>query len=122
VKTFVAVAAAIAIVAACRRSQQETAPIMRHDLSEMRKAIRDFRADKGRPPKTLNELAQMHYLARIPTDPVTRAADWRVVTEESVRVDEFSSSAPARPAAAGIVDVHSAASGTDANGKPWSEY
>jgi general secretion pathway protein G len=117
-----AVAAALAIVAACGRSEQVTAAqMMQQDLSEMRKAIRDFRADKKRHPKTLNELVQAHYLRMIPKDPVTRASDWRVVTEEPVRVDDFTRAVPP-PAAGGIVDVHSAAAGTDANGKPWSEY
>jgi len=121
-RNALAVAAALAIVAACGRSEQATtAQMMQQDLSEMRKAIRDFREDKKRHPKTLTELMQTHYLRMIPKDPVTRAADWRVVTEEPVRVDDFTRAAP--PAAAGgIVDVRSAAPGTDANGKPWSEY
>ena len=87
----------------------------------MRRAIRDFRVDKGRPPKTLNELAP-RYLRAIPKDPVTGASDWRVVTEESVRVDDFRRGTRPPPAAAGIVDVRSSAPGTDSNGKPWSEY
>ena len=84
------------------------------------KAIRDFREDKHRPPKSLNELVQAKYLRSIPRDPVTGGADWRVVTEQSVRIDDFSGTPP--PAAPGIVDVRSAAPGTDSNGKPWSEY
>jgi hypothetical protein len=94
---------------------------MRQDLSEMRKAIRDFRAEKHRPPKTLFELVEEHYLRIIPRDPVTNNANWRVVTEQAVRIDDFSGSPPP-PAAPGIVDVRSAAPGTDPNGKPWSEY
>ena len=121
-RNALAVAAALAIVAACGRSEQATtAQIMHQDLSEMRKAIRDFREDKKRHPKTLNELVQTHYLRMIPKDPVTGLADWRVVTEEPVRIDDFTHAAPPA-AAAGIVDVRSAAPGTDANGKPWSEY
>ena len=88
----------------------------------MRKAIRDFRSAKGRPPKTLNELTQARYLQAIPRDPVTGSANWRVVTEESVRVDDFRRGAPPLAASTSIVDVRSAAPGTDANGKPWSEY
>jgi general secretion pathway protein G len=121
VKRSVAVAAAIAIVAACGEPKPTRSDVMRQNLSEIRKAIRDFRADKHRPPKTLNDLVQAKYLHAMPTDPVTGAADWRVVMEQSVHVDDFSG-APASPPAIGIVDVHSAASGTDSNGKPWSEY
>lgn len=114
---------AVAIVAAlaCGRSQQATAAALRQDLSEMRKAIRDFRRDQGHPPRALNELVAARYLREIPKDPVTGMADWRFVTEEPVRIDDFKSGAPA-PSAAGIVDIHSNAAGTDASGRPWSEY
>lgn len=114
-----AVAAAIAIVAACGRPHPSTAEVMQHNLSEMRKAIRDFRADKHRPPTTLKELVP-RYIASIPSDPLTGAADWRTVTEEPVRLNEFRSALPL--VVSGIVDVRSAAPGTDSNGKPWSEY
>jgi general secretion pathway protein G len=117
----VAVAAAIAIVAACGAPKPRLSDAMRQDLSEMRKGIRDFRADKHRPPKTLDELVQARYLHSIPKDPLTGAPDWHIVTEQSVRIDDFSG-APAIPPTTGIVDVRSAASGTDSNGKPWSEY
>ncbi len=120
-KRSVAVAAAIAIVAACGEPKPARSDIMRQNLSEIREAIRDFRADKHRPPKTLNELVQAKYLYSMPKDPITGAADWRVVTEQSVSVTDFSG-APAVTPATGIVDVHSAAPGTDSNGKPWSEY
>jgi hypothetical protein len=93
---------------------------MQQNLSGMRRAIRDFRTKNGRPPKTLHELVPK-YLPAIPKDPVTSGADWRVVTEESVSVNDFSG-APAVPRASGIVDIRSAAPGTDSNGKPWSEY
>ena len=115
-----AVAAAIAIVAACGEPKPTRSDAMRHNLSEMRKAIHDFRADKHRSPTSLNELVQTNYLHTLPMDPITLKADWHVVTEQSVTVGEFGK-APA-PAAPSIVDVRSSAPGTDPNGKPWSEY
>ena len=118
-KTSVAVAAAIAIVAACGEPKPTTSDVMRQNLSEMRKAIRNFRANNHRPPTTLKELVP-RYIVSIPNDPVTGAPDWRTVTEAPVRLDEFRQSLPL--VASGIVDVHSAAPGTDPNGKPWSEY
>ena len=120
-KTSVAVAAAIAIVAACGEPKPAKSDVMRHNLTEMRKAIRDFREDKHRSPKSLNELVQAKYLHSLPKDPITGAADWHVVTEQPVRIDDFSGTPPP-PAAPAIVDVRSSASGTDPNGKPWSEY
>jgi type II secretory pathway pseudopilin PulG len=114
-------AAALIVIVGCGRSQQATSATMRQDLAEMRTAIRDYRRDKGHPPRALNDLVASRHLRTIPKDPVTGAGDWRVVTEEPVRVDDFTGGAPPPPAG-GIVDVHSIAAGTDANGKPWSEY
>ena len=119
-KKSVAVAAAIAMIAACGEPKPAKSDIMRHDLSEMRKAIRDFRQDKHRAPQSLDELVQAKYLRGLPKDPITGAADWHVVTEQAVAVTEFGGAPP--PAAPSIVDVRSSASGTDPNGKPWSEY
>jgi len=115
-------AAALIFVFGCSRSQQATSAMMRHDLAEIRKAIRDYRQDKGKAPRGLQDLVATHYLRDLPKDPVTGAADWRVVTEEAVRVDDFTTSGATPPSAAGIVDVHSSAPGTDANGRHWSEY
>ena len=88
----------------------------------MRKAIHDYRHDKGQPPHALSDLVIGRYLREIPKDPVTGSADWRTVTEEAVRIDDFTTGGAPPPSSAGIVDVHSNASGTDGNGKPWSEY
>ena len=96
--------------------------MLRHDLLDMREAIRDFQRDKHREPQNLNELVSAHYLRVVPKDPITGAADWREVTEQPVRVDDFSSGAPPPSTAPGLVDVRSSAPGRDANGKAWSEY
>jgi general secretion pathway protein G len=115
-------AVALIVITGCGRSQQATSAMMRQDLAEMRKAIRDYRRDKGHPPRALNELVASRYLRGIPKDPLTGAGDWRVVTEEPVRVDDFMTGGAPQSSAAGIVDIHSSAVGRDANGKPWSEY
>jgi hypothetical protein len=96
--------------------------MLRQDLLVMRKAIRDFQHDKHRPPHDLDELVASRYLVRIPKDPMTGAADWRVTTEESVRVDDFSSGTQPPASGARMVDIHSSAPGRDADGKAWSEY
>jgi general secretion pathway protein G len=122
VKRVGAVTAALIVIVGCGRSQQEISTAMQQDLAGMRKAIRDYRRDTGHPPRALNDLVASRYLREIPRDPVTGAADWRVVTEESVHVDDFMTRGAPPPSEAGIVDVHSSAPGSDANGKPWSEY
>lgn len=50
---------------------------LHQDLSEMRKAIDDYTADKDAGPSSLDDLVQAGYLHQIPNDPITRDPDWR---------------------------------------------
>jgi general secretion pathway protein G len=117
------VAATLVALLFCQREkhQQAISVAMAQRLTEMRKAISHFRAEHRRPPASLDELVKNRYLRTIPLDPVTGAKDWRVTMEESVAVDDFKAQARGS-VPQGIVDVHSAAPGTDGHGKPWSEY
>lgn len=100
----------------------QRAAALRQTLATMRKAIRDFHAREGRYPRTLQELVPK-YMRAIPVDPVTGSATiWRVTTEETVQPSsDFSSAAPAKTESY-IIDVHSGASGLDANGHPFADY
>jgi len=115
--------ALVLLLAACRESheRENREAALRHDLVEMRKAIADFRADKGRGPHSLEELKTAKYLVNIPKDPITNLADWRVTTEAAVRNDDFAGSA-APAAEPEVIDVHSRAPGRDSSGKLYSDY
>lgn len=104
------------------KREQALREAMHNDLTEMRRAIRDFWARNKRLPRTLQELVAAHNLTAIPEDPVTRKADWHAVTEQQVRGDDFAGAPAAPPSHPGVADVRSAAPGTDGNGKAWSEY
>jgi general secretion pathway protein G len=95
---------------------------LRQNLQIMRKAIADFRAAEGRYPRKLGELVPK-YLRAIPVDPVTgETSTWRVTTEETVQPSsDFTKETPPKSDQY-IVDVHSGASGKDANGKPFADY
>lgn len=120
-----AAALALLLVLACRgehhdhRKAREAA--LAHNLFEMRKAIADFRADKGRGPHSLSELKTAHYLRDIPADSITGSRIWRVTTEEAVRNDDFVSGAAPKPEPE-VVDVHSRAVGRDSAGKLYADY
>jgi general secretion pathway protein G len=118
----VLIAAMVALVS-CNRgpSSEQLSAAMRQDLGLMRKAIRDFRTSQKRHPAKLDDLVRHKFITRIPNDPVTGTANWHLVTEEPVSVDEFKSGTRSH-VSTGIVDVRSAAPGRDARGKPWSEY
>jgi general secretion pathway protein G len=99
----------------------QRAAALKDNLSVMRKAIRDFHAREGRYPRSLQELVPK-YLRRIPRDPVTGDAAWRLTTEQTVQPgSDFSTAAPAKTETY-IIDVHSSAEGKDANGKPFADY
>lgn len=72
---------------------------LRHDLQVMREAVEQFTLDKQAAPQSLDDLVTAHYLREIPTDPITRQKDWRVVSEDILLSPEQSST--------GITDVFS---------------
>lgn len=85
------------------------------DLFQMRKAIDEYYADKGKYPADLGALVSDKYLRSIPTDPFTGTADtWQPVQSD---ID------PGNPAAeAGISDVKSGSEQTGLDGKPYAEW
>ena len=95
---------------------------LRQNVQTMRKAIADFRAAEGRYPRDLAELVPK-YLRAVPVDPVTESAStWRVTSEETVLPSSDFTTDAAPKTEKYIVDVHSGASGKDANGKPFADY
>jgi general secretion pathway protein G len=88
---------------------------LKEDLFQMRKAIDEYYADKGKYPSDLQTLVTEKYLRSIPPDPFTRSADtWQEIQSDSD---------PANPAAEpGIWDVKSGADQTGSDGKLYSEW
>jgi len=85
------------------------------DLFQMRKAIDEYYADKGKYPTDLQTLVSDKYLRSIPPDPFTNSAEsWQQIPSEPDA---------ANPAAEpGISDVKSGSDQTGLNGKPYSEW
>jgi len=46
------------------------------DLCILRDAIDNYTADRQKPPRSLDDLVEAHYLREIPVDPITRKKDW----------------------------------------------
>ena len=91
-----------------QKAQLETA--LRDNLAQLRKTIEMFHKDNGRYPHSLNELVP-NYLRKIPPDPMTGSASWRLTTEETVQVSDDFSSSTAPKSESVIIDVHSSAPG-----------
>ncbi|PYQ29300.1 MAG: hypothetical protein DMF56_13610 [Acidobacteria bacterium] len=92
------------------REQQQRAVALHDTLVQLRKTIDNFHADKGRYPHSLLELVP-DYLRRIPVDPMTNSANWRLTTEESVAVSDDFTTGTATKSESVVIDVHSSAPG-----------
>lgn len=84
---------------------------LRTDLRLLREAIDKHRADTGRLPESLQQLAQARYLRAVPVDPITDRADtWLLVA------------APDGATAGGVYDVRSGAPGVARDGSSYSNW
>jgi general secretion pathway protein G len=89
--------------------------VLRADLHQMREAIDQYYADKGRYPDTLEALVSETYLRSIPVDPFTNSStSW-----QTVAADPQPGAVTASP---GIYDVKSTADGTGLDGSRYSDW
>ena len=80
------------------------------NLVTMRDSIDKYYGDHGRYPAGLETLVTDKYIREIPADPITESTEtW--VTAPSKEIDS-----------PGVYDVHSGATGTGLNNKPYSEW
>lgn len=86
---------------------------LRDDLFQMRKAIDQYAADKGKLPQSLDDLASSNYLREVPVDPFTSEKDWQQVTGEDPASIEGGQ---------GLTDVHSASQESSADGTPYAQW
>jgi len=83
---------------------------LKHNLVGLRQAIDQFYRDKGRYPKTLEELVQTRYVRSVPEDPITGRRDsWVLV--------------PAREGdAEAVFDIKSGAAGRAKDGSAYAQW
>jgi general secretion pathway protein G len=86
---------------------------LRDDLFQMRKAMDQYAADKGKLPQSLDELASSNYLREVPVDPITGEKDWNVVTGDDPASVEGGQ---------GVTDIHSSSTDTSTEGTAYSEW
>jgi general secretion pathway protein G len=96
-----------------RTVQHARETVLKENLWQMRKAIDQFRADKGKLPKSIDELVEAQYLREKPVDPILERAEWKEEQDED----------PLSPdGETGLKDVKSMAEGEDSAGKRYEEY
>jgi general secretion pathway protein G len=121
VVTIIGILASIALinVRTAQRKARESA--LRANLTEMRKAIDNFYADKQRYPGDLNELTP-HYIRRIPSDPMTMQQDWEPIMDDPLSLEGgMTETDPEAVTQPGVIDVKSRAEGMTLDNVPYSE-
>lgn len=86
--------------------------VLKENLWQMRRAIDQYGADKGKLPQSLDDLVTDGYLREKPIDPITEKAEWDSVMGED----------PNNENEQGLKDIKSVAEGEDREGKKYSDY
>lgn len=103
----------VAVPSYQRAMQGARETVLKENLWQMRRAIDQYHADKGKPPQSLDDLVNAKYLRERPIDPITEKDDWNEI------MDTNSTSSTDEP---GLSDIKSASDGVDSEGKSYSEY
>ena len=98
-----------------RSVQQARETVLKENLWQMRHAIDQYAADKGKPPQSLDDLVKGEYLREKPIDPVTEKYEWSEIQGEAT--DSTSSNA-----SQGLKNVKSLAEGEDSDGVKYEDY
>jgi len=81
---------------------------LKQTLFTLRDVIDQYRADHGKYPPALDDLAKEKYIRKLPEDPFTHASStWQEIADDSD---------------GGIVDVHSGSTLVGLNGSPYNEW
>jgi general secretion pathway protein G len=87
--------------------------VLKENLWQMRRAIDQYTADKGKLPKSIEDLVGAKYLHEKPIDPIRSEFEW----------DEIQGEDPnSQDAESGLKDVKSLAEGVDSEGVEYSKY
>ena len=96
-----------------RSVRQAKETVLKENLWQIRRAIDQYTADKGKMPKSVDDLVGAKYLREKPIDPIRDETDWNEIQGEDPNSTEAES---------GLKDVKSLADGVGSDGKPYSEY
>ena len=113
--TIIAILAAIAVpmYRATVRNARET--ILKDNLHTLRRVIDQYTADKKKAPQALQDLVDAGYFKELPVDPITNSnSTWQPVNDTAVTSPDQTE--------AGIMDVHSGATGVAADGTAYNTW
>lgn len=96
-----------------RSVQTARETVLKENLWQMRKAIDQYAADKGKLPQSLDDLITSRYLREKPVDPIADKTEWREIMGENTGSPDGEQ---------GLKDVKSTAEGEDGEGKRYDDY
>jgi general secretion pathway protein G len=96
-----------------RSVQHAKEVVLNENLWQIRRAIDQYAADKGKLPKSLDDLVKDKYLREKPIDPILEKDEWQEVQGEDTNTPNGES---------GLKDVRSLAEGEDSEGKAYNKY
>ncbi len=121
VLAIVALLASIATPRYLRSLEVARERALRSSLTTMRDAIDQFAADKGRWPRTLQELADSRYLREVPEDPLTGRRDsWLALAAQGAPGEAATGVGLA--GGGGVGDVRSGAGGRARDGSLYADW
>lgn len=96
-----------------RSVQHARETVLHENLWQIRRAIDQFTADKGKLPSSVDDLVESKYLHEKPIDPIMEKAEWNEIQGDDTNSQD---------AAQGMVDVQSLAEGEDSTGVAYKDY
>jgi general secretion pathway protein G len=96
-----------------RSVRQAKETVLKENLWQIRRAIDQYTADKGKLPKAVDDLVEAKYLREKPVDPVADKAEWNEIQGEDINSPDGEE---------GLKDVKSLAEGEDSGGVAYSDY
>ena len=96
-----------------RTVRQARETVLEENLFQMRRAIDQYGADKGKLPQSLDDLVTDEYLRELPIDPVSEKREWTLIMGDDVNSTDGEQ---------GLKDVKSKTEGEDSNGKKYEDY
>ena len=93
--------------------QQARETVLKENLFQMRRAIDQYGADKGKLPQSLDDLVKDEYLRELPVDPLIEKKEWKEITGDDDNSSEGGQ---------GLKDVKSTAEGEDSAGIKYEDY
>ena len=103
----------VALPAYQRTIQHARETVLKENLWQIRRAIDQYTADKGKLPESLQKLVDDKYLHEKPVDPITEKADWDEKMGEDTNAPDGGQ---------GLIDVKSLAEGTDTEDRQFVDY